>query len=214
MPDETDAHDDPATDDLVGNLATFDPLAEATARRLKRVARRVHRVRSRRPHELVDLAADQGVPMRRLRLLGDAWAEGGSSGIEAIGPAMEAPPAQTAHAAVVLESWRARHHPEVCLRWDVWRNRVTVWWLVPDPEQQRIDRRPLLQLRLTSGGRWHLFHRAALGEWWPVVIRGPRAAQTVDDCLAAVERDAGNRFWRDAEDPTATLQDPLGRHDG
>ncbi len=44
-------------------------------------------------------------------------------------------------------------------------------------------------------------------------MRGPRAAQTVDDCLAAIERDAGNRFWRAAEDASSALPDALGRHD-
>jgi hypothetical protein len=48
---------------------------------------------------------------------------------------------------------------------------------------------------VTHEGRWHLYARAAHGEWWPVVVRGWRGQQSVSDALRAVELDAANRFW-------------------
>jgi hypothetical protein len=173
----------------------LDPLAEASPRRLRRLARRADQLRRRRPDGLHELADSVQVPIRQLRLLGDAWAEGGASGVEALGPAFATPQAHMDAAADALERWRAKHHPLEAVRWDIWRNRITVWWLVPDVERNEVERRPLLQLRLTHDGRWHLYHRAAHGEWWPVVVRGPREHQSVEDALSAVERDAGNRFW-------------------
>jgi hypothetical protein len=183
---------EPADDDPA---ARPDPLADAPQRQLRRLARRVDRLRRRQPRGVADLAEQLGVDVRQLRLLADAWAEGGASGVQALGPAFPTPPAPMTAATEALERWRARHHPYESLRWDVWRNRVTVWWLTPDAERQDVERRPLLQLRLTHEGRWHLYHRASHGEWWPVVVNGPRQHQSVEDALEAVELDAANRFW-------------------
>jgi hypothetical protein len=176
-----------------------DPLADAAPRRIRPIARRADRLRRSRPQGLEALAADLGVPVRRLRLLADAWAEGGAHGLEAIGPALPTPPEPMLDAEAAVAAWQARHHPFESLTVEVWRNRLTVIRHVPAPDRRSVEDRPLLQLRLSSAGRWHLYRRAAHGEWWPVVARGPRRPQGVGDCLAAVEHDSGGRFWRDAE---------------
>jgi hypothetical protein len=189
-----------------------DPLADARPALLRRLARRADRLRRRRPDALPALAAQHGVTVRRLRLLADAWAEAGASGVQALGPALPMPVEPMAHADAELARWWAAHHPLESLRWDVWRNRITVWWLVPDADRRDVERRPLLHLRLTHDGRWHLYRRAAQGEWWPVVVRGPRHPQTLQHCLEAVELDAGNGFWSAPAPTLASLDeqpDPL-----
>lgn len=177
-----------------------DPLADTTPRRLCRLARRAHRSQRRGGPPLERLAARTAVPVRRLRLLADAWAEAGASGIEALGPA----PAEVDEAALrrldgALEAWRRRHYPLEALRWELWRNRGTVWYLVPGRDRRGdLERRPLAQLRLTGDGRWHLYRKAAQGEWWPVPVNGPRRGQDVADCLRAIRIDVGNQFWNTA----------------
>ncbi len=174
-----------------------DPLQGWRIRRLVRLARRAHRGRGRGAEVLGRLAERADVSPRRLRLLADAWAEGGRSGIVALGPA----PAVVDQAAVqrmdgALEAWRRRHYPLEALRWDSWRNRLTVWQLVVGADRRgELDRRPLCQLRLTPDGRWHLYRKAVLGEWWPVAVMGRRAEQGADSCLDAVRADVLGVFW-------------------
>lgn len=173
-----------------------DPLATLDARRLARLARRADRVRRTRGKGLHALAARVGVPARRLRLLADAWAEAGAEGLVALGPAPECvDDAAVGHADAAIEAWRQRYYPLETLEWEVWRNRITVWRVVPPADRRAgAERRPLLQLRWTDA-RWHLYRRAAQGEWWPVPVNGPRRAQDVDACLDEVHRDLGGRFW-------------------
>jgi hypothetical protein len=165
------------------------------ARGLRRLARRAWHARRRGPEQTERLAAHMGVTPRQLRLLADAWDEAGPSGVDALGPAPpEVDPAMQ-QADGALEAWR-RHYPLESLQWDVWRNRVTVWLLEPGPDRRGdVRQRPLLQLRCTAGGRWHLYRKAAQGEWWPVTVSGPRRPQRLEDCLNAARVDGGNVFW-------------------
>ena len=175
-----------------------DPI-DLRPRALRRLARDA--VRARGTAGLAALAQRSGQDARTLRLLADAWLEGGPSGLAALGPA----PAATDEAAMVradgaLEAWRRRHFPLEALRWDVWRNRVTVWHLLPGADRRGdLERRALCHLRLTPDGapdgRWHLYRKAAQGEWWPVVVQGRRAAQDLRHCLDAVRVDAVGQFW-------------------
>lgn len=173
-----------------------DPLAELDEAALRRLARRADRVRSR-PGGIDRVAERVGVERRRVRLLADAWAEGGAFGVAALGPA----PADTDAEALrradgAVEAWRRRHFPLEALRWETWRNRITVWHLLPGQDRLGdLERRPMAQLRLTRDGRWHLYSKAAQGEWWPVVVKGRRGEQTVADCLEAVRNDGAGRFW-------------------
>lgn len=174
-----------------------DPLRGWRTGRLVRLARRAHRRRGHGGAALDRLAERADVPPRRLRLLADAWAEGGRSGILALGPA----PADVDHAAMqrldgALEAWRRRHYPLEALSWDSWRNRLTVWQLVVGADRRgEAERRPLCQFRLTPDGRWHLYRKAVQGEWWPVPVLGRRASQGVDSCLDAVRADVLGFFW-------------------
>jgi hypothetical protein len=143
------------------------------------------------------MARRVGVPARRLRLLADAWNEGGASGVTALGPApRDVDRDSMRRIDGALEAWRRRHYPLEALRWDVWRNRVTVWHLVPGPNRRGdLDRRALAHLRLTPEGRWHLYRKAAQGEWWPVPVLGPRGEQDMHACLEAIRLDPGGAFW-------------------
>lgn len=174
-----------------------DPLDDLTLQQLVRLARRSSRARRRHGSHLQRLARKVRVPTRRLRFLADAWEEGGPSGLVALGPA----PREIDLEAMrridgALEAWRRRYYPLETLRWDVWRNRVTVWHLVPGSDRRGdLDRRPLAHLRLTPGGRWHLYHKASQGEWWPVVVAGPREGQDMHRCLEAIRLDVHCAFW-------------------
>jgi hypothetical protein len=176
---------------------TVDPLDRLTRRQLIRLARRAARAARRPGGHLQRLARRSCVDVRRLRLLADAWEEAGASGIVALGPA----PRENDVAAMrrmdgALEAWRRRHYPLEALRWDVWRNRVTVWHLVPGRDRRGdLDRRALAHLRLTPDGRWHLYRKETQGEWWPVVVVGPRAHQDMFSCLDALRVDADSAFW-------------------
>jgi hypothetical protein len=187
----------------MSNAAVTEPPASDFApRRLRRIARRAERAR-RHGHGVERLAARTGLPPRQLRFLADAWAEGGRSGLDAIGPA---PPRSDSDAMRradgAIEAWRRRHYPLETLRWERWRNRVTVWQVVPPADRQAApERRPVLQLRWTPDGRWHLYRKAAQGEWWPVPVRGRRAPQDVIDCLDAARVDVANQFWTGDEAP-------------
>ncbi len=144
-----------------------------------------------------DLAAHLDVSVRQLRLLADAWAEAGRSGLAALGPA-EAPGDRglMSRAEALVEVWRRRHFPLDALETSVWRNRITVWWLVPGEDRQAgLQRHPLMQLRRTPEGRWHLYRRAVQGEWWPVTVRGRRRRQPLSACLDVVRVDALHHFW-------------------
>jgi len=146
------------------------------------------------------LADRYGMGVRDLRLLADAWAEGGRDGVVALGPATDDSSDQEAvvQAEAAIQAWRDRHYPLDLLEVDVWRNRLTVWQLVANDDDRRgaPQRRPLLQVRRTAGGRWHLYRRAAQGEWWPVTVGGRCAPQTLDDCLQAVHVNAAWQFWK------------------
>ncbi len=176
---------------------TPDPLAALSDRRLARLARRAHRVRGRGERRFAELAERAGVAPRRLRLLADAWAEGGAAGVAALGPAStQTDPAAVRDLDASLETWRRRHYPLEVLRWRVWRNRVTVEHVVPGADRRGdAAARPLFQLRVTDRGRWHLYRKAAQGEWWPVAVAGRRGAQDLAACLDAVRTDPANQFW-------------------
>jgi hypothetical protein len=189
LPD-TDGHSSPP-----GAGATSDPLALLSRRRLRTMARQAQG-RRRRGQDLTTLAEQAGVDARRLRLLADAWDEAGPSGIDALGPAVATPVTIGAHADAALERWRARHYPLELLHWEIWRNRVTVWRILPPRDRHaEASRIPLLQLRVTHEGRWHLYRKASKGEWWPVTVCGAGRQQRLEDCLEAARIDPGNRFW-------------------
>jgi hypothetical protein len=179
------------------------PLDELPPRALVRLARRADRYRRRDVTRLPALALEHDVETRQLRLLADAWAEGGAAGLRALGPATAVDPGAVERATAIIETWRRRHFPLDALQVDTWRNRVTVLWLVPSPVRGgELDRVPLMQLRWTDGGRWHLYRRAAQGEWWPVVVRGRRRRQSLSACLDTVRVDPLRQFWGDGGPPT------------
>jgi hypothetical protein len=168
-----------------------------SARQLTRLARRAARAQRRGPHALDRVALQSGLPLRRLRFLADAWTEGGASGMRALGPA---PPDADVEAVRrmdgALEAWRRRHYPLEMLRWDSWRNRLTIWHLLPGTDRRSdCEYRALAHLRLTEDGRWHLYRKAAQGEWWPVPVVGPRGEQDMHDCLEAIRIDVDRVFW-------------------
>lgn len=204
------------TDEHARRLDGVDPLAGLRPREVRALARRAHGLHHRRrAGALEDLSNATEIPLRRLRMLADAWAEAGPSGVDAMGPAVDTPRHLMALAEEALDEWRARHFPLELLRWDVWRNRITVWWVVPNADRAAApQRRPLLQLRLTHEGRWHLYRRASAGEWWPVTVRGPRRPQGLTDCLDVVTADAANRFWHASVAHEASATDPTGRDRG
>lgn len=174
----------------------YNPLAALSPRSLRRLARRADRYRRRDTTRFQALARETGISPRQLRLLADAWAEGGASGLRAIGPAQSADDVLMARAEAVIETWRRRHFPLDALEAQRWRDRITVWWLVPGPDRSgELERHPLMQLRWTADGRWHLFRRAVQGEWWPVVVRGSRRRQSLSACLDAVRVDPLRHFW-------------------
>lgn len=183
--------------------ASSDPLARINLRALRRLAKKADRMRRRDVVRFEALAAAEGITPRRLRLLADAWAEGGVSGLHALGPGTQVDPSPMSRALEVIETWRARHFPLDALRSEVWRNRVTVWWLRPssDPTEDLVEQ-PLMQLRRTKDGRWHLYRRAAQGEWWPVAVRGRRRRQSLSACLDAVRVDLLHHFWGAQGPPT------------
>lgn len=180
-----------------------DPLRALTPRALCRLARRADRMRRRDVDRFESLAVEHDVTPRRLRLLADAWAEAGPSGVRALGPAVPVDGALMSRASEVIETWRRRHYPLDALDLEVWRNRITVVWLRPaaDPTADLV-RHHLMQLRRTPDGRWHLYRRAVQGEWWPVVVRGRRGPQSLSACLDAVRTDALHHFWGAGGPPT------------
>lgn len=196
-------------DDLVVDVGTpavrpsSDPLAGFSSRALRRLAKKADRLRRRDVVRFEELAAAEGITPRRLRLLADAWAEGGDSGLRSLGPGTRVDPQPMARALEIIETWRARHFPLDALRTQVWRNRVTVWWLRPssDPTEDLVED-PLMQLRRTDDGRWHLYRRAAQGEWWPVTVRGRRRRQSLSACLDTVRIDPLHHFWGGQGPPT------------
>jgi hypothetical protein len=191
-PDGPDGSDGPSA---TARAPRSDPLETLTPRRLRAAARKAELLR-RRGGDLGEMAAGLGIDERRLRLLADAWREAGASGIDALGPAVPTPASVAEHVDDALERWRGRHYPLELLRWETWRNRVTVWRLLPSTDRTGpVDRIPLLQLRLTHEGRWHLYRKASRGEWWPVTVRGAGKHQSLEQCLEAVRNDPGNRFW-------------------
>ncbi len=189
-----------------------DPLAGLSHRALGRLARRADRMRRRDVTRLEGLASELGTSPRRLRLLADAWIEGGPAGMVAVGPATPADERQMRRAEEIIETWRRRHFPLDALEVEVWRNRLTVWWLrtPPNPTADLV-RHPLMQLRRTDEGRWHLYRRAVQGEWWPVEVRGRRRRQSLSACLDAVRVDPLHHFWG-TDGPPNDLADGDGTH--
>lgn len=187
----------------VGCGALPEPLAGWPARRLVRLAREADRFRRVDAPRFEAIALDLGIGTRALRLLADAWAEGGAAGLAAAGVLPQdgrdtASAVTTAEAQ--LEGWRRRHLPLDALAVDVDGDRLTAWRLTPgEGPTAPLERVPLLQLRATLAGRhrrprWHL-HRWGPDGWWPVVVTGPGRPQSVDDCLAAVLADPLHHFW-------------------
>ncbi len=179
------------------------PLSDLSQRALRRLARQAD---AHRRHDLASfesLAADHHLSMRHLRLIADAWAEGGRSGLQAIGPAQPLQDWQPiVRAEAIIETWRRHHFPLDVFETTAWRNRVTVHWLIPAVDRtQAVQRHPLMQLRRTEKGRWHLFRRASQGEWWPVIVRGRRKRQALSTCLDVVRTDATRQFWGDSGPP-------------
>lgn len=182
--------------DVVSSAARSTPLDDLTPRALNRLARRADRLRHRDVTGLADLAREHDVQPRQLRMLADAWQEGGPTGVQMLGPAVAAEPETMHRAEAVVERWRRSHFPLDALESEVWRNRLTVWWLVPGQDRTGdLERLPLLQVRRSRDGRWHLYRRAVQGEWWPVTVRGRRRRQSLSDCLDAVRIDPLRHFW-------------------
>lgn len=180
-----------------------DPLQGLSRRGLARLARRADRLRRRDVTRLEALAEDVDTSPRRLRLLADAWNEGGGPGLTALGPAVPADEDLMRRAEEVIETWRRRHFPLDALEVDRWRNRLTVAWLrTPSDPTEHLVHQPLMQLRRTEGGRWHLYRRAAQGEWWPVLVRGRRRRQSLSACLDVVRVDPLHQFWGNDGPPT------------
>jgi hypothetical protein len=182
--------------DLGAPAVRTGPFADLGPRGLARLARRADRLRRRNVDSFRDLADQHGVDLRQLRLLADAWLEGGASGVRAVGPTGEGDPEAMQRAVAVVETWRRHHFPLDALSSEVWRDRLTVHWLVPAADRTAaLDRHPLMQLRRSPDGRWHLYRRAVQGEWWPVVVRGRRRRQSLSACLDAVRVDPLRHFW-------------------
>lgn len=183
-----------------------EPFEQPSPRRLRRLARRGARARRRSAEKFLRLAERHGTNPRQLRILADAWVVAGRDGVSALGPAPAAldqdDEAALEAAGSQIEEWRRRHHPLEALELDVWRNRITVWRLAPgeDPRHDRVARRPLMQLRLDGRRRWHLYRKAAQGEWWPVAVSsaGP---DRLGECLEVVRLDVAQEFWGDAVRP-------------
>lgn len=172
------------------------PLGDLRPAALRRLARRGDRLRRRDMARFQQVAVRTGITSRQLRLLADGWDEGGRSGVAALGPATPADPELMRRAEQVVETWRRNHFPLDALRTETWRNRLTVWWLRPSARPtDDLHEHPLMQLRRSDDGRWHLYRRAVQGEWWPVRVRGRRRRQPLSACLDAVRVDPLQHFW-------------------
>lgn len=182
-----------------------DDRSPTSTRRLRRLARRAYRCRRLGEQAVTELSASSGLPVRRLRLLADAWAQGGRAGVDALG----APRGSLPHDVVgdldaALEGWRRRHYPLETLQWEVWHNQVTVWQLVPARDRLGPpDRSPVVQLRHAGTPGWFLYRCSRRGDWWPVVVSG--AAEPVDlaRCLDTVRLDIARQFWTVPAEPPA-----------
>ncbi len=180
-----------------GTASRPRPLAHLSAFQLRRLARRADRLRHHDVSRFADLADQHGITVRQLRLLADAWAEAGPCGVAALGPAPPEVPEHVMERALdIIETWRRRHFPLDALEVERWRNRITVRRVAPAADRAEPPVvRPLMQLRRTGDGRWHLYRKAAQGEWWPVTVRGRRRRQSLSACLDAVRIDLLNQFW-------------------
>lgn len=179
------------------------PLNDLSRRALRRLARQADAYRRRDIVRFESLAADHHISARHLRLIADAWGEGGPTGLHAIGPAHPLEDWRPiVRAEAIIETWRRRHFPLDALETRAWRNRVTVDRMVPAVDRAGpLDRHPLMQVRRTDDGRWHLFRPASHGEWWPVVVRGRRQRQALSACLDAVRLDPLHHFWGEGGPP-------------
>lgn len=182
---------------LIDNMNVYlDSASELPPRRLRRLAKKAHRTRQHSASAFERLVQSSGVSPRQLRLLADAWAAGGTSGVEALSPAS----GNLSEAALkeldqTLENWRRRHYPLETLQWEVWRNRMTVWQVVPGLDRLGpVERIPVLQLRHTKDEGWHLYRKAAQGEWWPVIVSAATPT-ALDECLDTVRLDVARQFW-------------------
>jgi len=164
-----------------------DPLEGWGPRRIAGLARRADRARLRGTTAFDALAARSGLSSRQLRMLAEAWSTGGRSAVSALGPAPHQVDELTMlHARVAVETWALRTYPGRAARADVWRNRVTVWLR---DRRRPAGHRPLAHLRLGPDGRWHLYRRGALGDWWPVPLQDEGDGRDVYTALAFVRAD-------------------------
>lgn len=176
---------------------SVDSASDVPPWRLRRLAKKAYRARQRGEDAFFRLAESSRMSPRGLRLLADAWAQGGAGGVAALAPAEGLlTPHLVGEVDATLEGWRRQHYPLETLQWEVWRNRVTVWQIVPGPNRLGpVERRPVLQLRRTADDVWHLYRKAAQGEWWPVIVSGGARATSLQDCLDAVRLDVARQFW-------------------
>lgn len=176
---------------------SLDTPGSLPPRRLRRLARRASRSRRQGERALADLAVDSGLSLQRLRLLADAWTQGGRAGVDALGPAhgrLHDDAVRELDAA--LERWRRRHYPLETLQWEVWRNRVTVWQVVPGADRRGpAQRTAVLQLRHCEPDGWFLYRTTRAGGWWPVVISGSGEPVDLERCLDTVRLDIARQFW-------------------
>lgn len=171
--------------------------SELPARRLRRLAKKAMRARQSGNAAFEQLAETSGTSPRQLRLLADAWVQGGVAGIDALAPA-DGTMSEDALNQLdeSLEEWRRQHYPLETLQWEVWRNRVTVWQIVPGRDRLgAAERRPVLQLRQHLDGGWHLYRKARQGEWWPVIVSHDSNSSTLLQCLDTVRLDVARQFW-------------------
>lgn len=175
----------------------LDDASPISRRRLRRLAKRAFRTRRLGEQAFRELSTSTGVSLQRLRLLADAWAQGGREAVDALGGAKgNLPDDVVAELDAALESWRRQHYPLETLQWEIWRNRVTVWQLVPGRDRLGpAGRTAVLQLRHADMPGWFLYRLTRGGDWWPVVISGSCEPVDLDRCLDTVRLDIARQFW-------------------
>ncbi len=89
------------------------------------------------------------------------------------------------HARVAVETWALRSFRAVGPGRRVAQPRDH---LAARPPRDGGDR-PLAHLRLSADGRWHLYRRGALGDWWPVSLHDTGDGRDIYRSLAVVRDD-------------------------